>query len=98
MKAFALMVLMVALAPSAGVAASSQCGSPGGMGDMAATMEQIRATEDPAERERMLEEHLEQMHSSMAQMQCMMGEMMGQMDAQRTETKRLHDHRRTKNR
>lgn len=66
------------------------------MGNMEQTMQQIRATEDPEERERLLEEHLEQMHQQMEQMHQQMGQMMEQMNAQRKETKRLHDHRKFK--
>lgn len=73
------------------------------MGNMEQTMQRIHATEDPQERERLLEEHLEQMHQRMEQMHQQMermhqemGQMMEQMDAQRSETKRLHDHRKLK--
>ncbi len=68
------------------------------MDEMAATMQRIRATEDPAERERLLEQHLDQMHAEMAMMHRSMGRMMEQLDAQQQETKRLHDHRESKNR
>ena len=70
------------------------------MGNMEQTMQKIHTTENPEERERLLEEHLEQMHQQMEQMHQQMeqmhqqmGQMMEQMGAQRTETKRLHDHR-----
>ncbi|MEQ8992805.1 MAG: hypothetical protein RLO46_13375 [Pseudomonadales bacterium] len=92
--------LFVALLIGTGAAALA---APASMEDMAAVMQRIQQTEDPAERERLLEQHLEQMHkhmeqmhSQMAQMHEEMGQMMGHMNAQRRETKRIHDHRKLK--
>ena len=78
--------------------AHSTAAAEGDMAGMSATMQRIQATEDPEERERLLEEHLDQMHAEMKAMYRQMGQMMEQMEAQQTETKRLHDHRKTKNR
>jgi TolA-binding protein len=66
------------------------------MARMDQIMEQIRSVEDPQERARLLEQHLDEMHAAMARMHETMGQMMQQVEEQRTEQRRLHDHRRMK--
>lgn len=60
---------------------------------MQQSMERIRETEDPEERDRLLEKHMEQMTAAMRQMHENMGVMMEQMDAQKRETRKTHNHR-----
>ncbi|MEW5756295.1 MAG: hypothetical protein AB1810_08315 [Pseudomonadota bacterium] len=60
------------------------------MQDMHKTMERIRQSNDPAERQRLMQEHMEQMHKMMNDMHGMMG--MGGMsggEAQQTMEKRM---------
>ena len=95
MKSFVQVLMLCAMAIAGPVMAAENAGD---MDEMAATMQRIRATEDPAERERLLEQHLDQMHAEMAMMHRRMGNMIEQMEAQQRETKRLHDHRKSKNR
>jgi TolA-binding protein len=66
------------------------------MARMNETMERIRSVEDPEQRAQLLEQHLDEMHDAMAQMHRSMGQFMQQVEAQRTERRRLHDHRRMK--
>ncbi len=96
MKALVPVLLMTFAMMTATPAAMAGSETTAGMQDMDATMQRIRATEDPVERERLLEQHLDQMHAEMELMHKKMGDMMDQMKAQRKETKRLHDHRKTK--
>ena len=55
-------------------------------------MERVRTIEDPEERAELLEAHLNEMHTAMAQMHAMMGQLMQHVEQQRTESRRLHDH------
>ena len=65
-------------APAAGaMAGGKNCG--GMMKDMKATMARIHATVNPAERARLMEKHMAEMHTMMANMHDQMGQMMGQM-------------------
>jgi TolA-binding protein len=66
------------------------------MARMNETMERIRGIEDPEQRAQLLEQHLDEMHDAMAQMHQSMGQLMQHVEAQRTERRRLHDHRRMK--
>jgi hypothetical protein len=59
-------------------------------------MQRIRSVEDPEERAQLLEQHLNEMHAAMAQIHATMGQLMEHVEQQRTESRRLHDHARTK--
>jgi TolA-binding protein len=87
------------LALTAALASAEQQVSPPDGGETARMdriMQQIRSVEDPEERARLLEQHLDEMHASMARMHETMGQMMKHVEEQRTERRRLHDHRRMK--
>jgi len=97
MKMFRPAVLAGVLLLAAGtVAAAEKMDHTSHMQKMQETMGQIRATEDPEERTRLLEEHMDQMMAEMREMHENMGEMMKQMDAQQRETRKTHDHRKMK--
>lgn len=66
------------------------------MQEMQESMAKIRSTEDPDERARLLEEHMDQMMAAMREMHENMGHMMKQMDAQKRESRKVHDHRKMK--
>jgi TolA-binding protein len=66
------------------------------MGKMQETMQQIRQTEDPEKRAALLEAHLNEMHAVMARMHGELGQLMHGLEDQKRESKRLHDHRKTK--
>ena len=70
------------------------------MGDMNATMTRIRATQDPVERARLMDQHMEEMHAMMAAMHGQMAQMMEQMkghsEAAREPAAGRHDHREMK--
>jgi TolA-binding protein len=83
----------------AGSVLAQPADSPEDSSDMARmneTMERIRSVEDPEQRAQLLEQHLDEMHDAMAHMHHSMGQLMQQVEAQRTERRRLHDHRRMK--
>ena len=71
--------------------ASSAAESPS-LAHMNEIMQRIRTIEDPEERAALLEAHLNEMHTAMAQMHAMMGQLMQHVEQQRTESRRLHDH------
>jgi hypothetical protein len=75
-------------------------GSGGMMADMKATMERIHATQDPVERARLMDQHMEEMHAMMADMHGQMAQMMEQMKghgaAAREPAAGRHDHREMK--
>ena len=52
------------------------------MQEMHKTMERIQQSKDPAERQRLMQEHMDQMHKMMSDMQGMMGMQMGDMGDQ----------------
>jgi hypothetical protein len=64
---------------------------------MEEVMQKIQATEDPNERAALLEQHLTEMHELIAEIHAALGKVAQHVEAQRGETRRLHDHRRFKN-
>jgi hypothetical protein len=66
------------------------------IGKMQETMQQIRQTEDPERRAELLEAHLNEMHAVMGRIQRELGDLMHGLEQQKTETRRVHDHRRTR--
>lgn len=70
------------------------------MADMNATMARIRATQDPAERARLMAKHMEEMHAMMSAMHGQMAQMMEQMKGHAEEAREpaagRHDHREMK--
>lgn len=66
------------------------------MANMDAIMERIRGVEDPDERAELLDQHLDEMHAEMARMLDTMGQLMQQVEQQRSERRRLHNHRKLK--
>ncbi|HEY5646735.1 MAG: hypothetical protein CMQ43_03645 [Gammaproteobacteria bacterium] len=94
MKTFRPAVLAGVLLLTAGAAfAAEQMDHDSHMQKMQESMAQIRATEDPEERARLLEAHMDQMMAAMREMHQNMGQMMKQMDAQKREARKTHDHR-----
>ncbi len=70
------------------------------MAGMQATMARIHATEDPAERARLMDQHMQEMHTMMADMHGQMGRMMEQMKDHKAAAKEpaagRHNHREMK--
>jgi hypothetical protein len=89
-------IVMITLTGNATLAQSGDPKAVSPMATMHQTMQQIRETEDPERRAELLETHLNEMHAIMERMHADMGELMQGMEAQKQETKRLHDHRKMK--
>lgn len=68
------------------------------MAHMDEIMDRIRAVEDPEERADLLEQHLDEMHAAMAQIHASMERLMLHVDEQRSEQRRLRNHRRSSRR
>lgn len=91
-----IIIAVITMTAAATLAQSSDPKADSAMAAMHQTMQQIRETEDPERRAELLEAHLNEMHAIMERMHADMAALMQGMEAQKQETKRLHDHRKMK--
>jgi hypothetical protein len=96
MKTIKVTAVLLGLGAAMSIPQLSLAQDDASIGKMQQTMQQIRETEDPERRAELLEEHLDEMHAVMGRMHRELGELMQGIEEQKRETRRVHDHRRTR--